>query len=533
MKTKFFFILYTCLCFYANAQVVPATVAENVYSNVNTWTGWRHTINNDVRSGGIFLNYFAVSVTDYLAVTTGNNPTLFWNGSGIISGSTTLVTGASFPDVTLLNSGTDIYVGVAYYKKTNTTGAPEGYYFQSGRWISGAFTMNAPILLENTIMPVATNPTIHIDGDNTGRFAIVWENATSAVRIRPGNIVGTTPTLGTQFNGGSAREPDVSVVNDGTTSFINIVGINNTRDRFSVRASNWATTLTAFTTLYTSPFNTSYVLPRISGPSRGTSRQFSVAVQRNFIDGGGINRQNIEMVYYNSGATYRILNTGTIAPFVNTSAEENTMPVITYFDNNNRISVQWFCHAPVAGINYDLIGIDFFIPTLALVNTTGYLEVNQGQTCCSAPPPQGNGSSTADNDGYAVSGRFCDWTKMSTFMDLNSSLGLNNLNWKLTSSTLNSYKNMPGTTIEKSSVNTISVNPNPTSNSFSIVGNMEHIYKVCVKDIQGKEIYNAEGTLQDVNAKLPSMNKYSNGIYLVSVFNVQTKELNVEKLIKQ
>lgn len=78
-----------------------------------------------------------------------------------------------------------------------------------------------------------------------------------------------------------------------------------------------------------------------------------------------------------------------------------------------------------------------------------------------------------------------------------------------------------------------SIYPNPATTTFRINGNSEDSYSVSIVDMQGKLLYSDSGLLQNINAKLPVISSWNNGVYIVRIKNNSTMHVEVEKLVKQ
>ncbi len=525
MKKNLLVIAISILAISQMFGQVPASSPDQLLSTLSaSWTGFRHGMGSDIRSGNLYANYFRITATDYrtnnIAPATSS---FFWDNSNGFNGALSIGTNVITPDVVLVSNSATIYaLMVAFDRDVNRYTLRIATYNPLG-----TFTFAAPIVLESIVL--GAKPTIQIDADNNGNFGIVWETRIGGLpRIR--TLSGTTTVGGPIVNvaatktfANSAIEPDIAISNNGAGSTeVNIVAL--TAARTSLRKSSY--NHAAMTTVgplpaisspnYNSTLGGSYYMPRIACPKTGTGRNFSIVVQRNPVAGQ-------TLIELHRGGPVTVLNNGTFG-FPDLRAVINTTPVVSYTYNglDEYTSVLWHSTNAGPGYQFAIIGMDILggAPT-----TPTYEALSSLHTA----------TSTEDDDAMALSGRYSDWAKSATFMRINSGGGATTYDafWKLNSTGAPNWKPSGNETIAAENEYSISIFPNPTQSFFGINGNPKHNYLVNILDAKGSIIYRSSGLLTEINNNLKMNCPAAIGMYLVRIKDMETGQSTTEKLIKK
>lgn len=535
-------VLALCYSMCAFAVVDPALVPDVFVQNISTPIGGvQYNTGSDYRIGPpCYDKYHYVTTTDYVSSFT-SQPFTYWETYIGTSGRLGLPAGARDPDVIFLNDPafTTSFILCVFYN-TQTVIGPVGYYYRLAQFncVTNEYLhvgTDVPIELST---PAA--PCINVDADDKGNFCIVWTSTDVMGNQRIKTQRGSTNLLGPYWTSGITEmtsfsngiEPDVAVTSNAAGNWYNFVCVYGT-GRASLRKSN-ASNVWSFSLAYTyTPVGppSQFFNPRIACPPFGSEKTYSIVVLNRHV--GPPLESNIELLYSKTSTMGipipRILNNNSIDPLLPAiNLEQNNLPCVSYSTSPSgtsadySIGVLWYAHAPSQSIINQIIGLEFTtLGSLALA--TNYMAASQ----LHAPGIR------IEAQPSSIAGRFAD-KKACSFLSNHLTSASFQYYWKRQSWGASTWRtsnqnNQANSLDEKP----IEIYPNPTSNDFSIQGNEQNNHQVEINDLRGKLIFKLSGKLSDINHQLASMPDFTTGIYLVNIKDLITKEIKIEKLVKQ
>jgi len=207
------------------SQYAPAVTLENPAFSTSTSV---YNTGNDYR-----YSHYNGTQTLKVWVADGNSNFLYWepdNNSSLAgdNGLDNLNYDAVDPDVVLVEDTTHyIWWAIVVYNVSNV-----GNFCEFFRW-NGSFFSQAyayPIQLDNS----ANVKAINIDADANGNYVIVWDDGAGSIFYSSGGTTSSGPDMPStpiriyHVNGNlSYLEPDVSIYNNGTNSYVYVTYLTN------------------------------------------------------------------------------------------------------------------------------------------------------------------------------------------------------------------------------------------------------------------------------------------------------------------
>lgn len=511
---KILIIVLTFICYSSFGQYIPSSVMETSYSGLQPISGHYNT-GTDTRSAyagsASYANYLNVTVSDYKNIGTGT-PQFHWDSSHGTTGNYNLPEDALDPDVVLVKgiNPLDVWAIVVYYSENDANPGTPGYYMSVA-----PFNPVAPYIFTGLSSPMlifaytpsgsaAFSPSINIDSDTEGNYAVVFQHDLGSVSETTTYTVGMPiPPANTLYHAG-LFEADIALDNIMGPGSVKIIALNNNRDTYTLQTRNMAAVPMA---AYTSGLMPTLYNPRIASAPISNGRSAITVMQE---PGPGVYNVLFDMFSGVVPMGVGVVNNGSILGYPSPhNTIESMFPAVSYYilSGTEYISLAWHTEY-IAGWpnqNNTFIGLDINATSLLPSSGNAYLDVSYVSTV------------VQNQSTIALSGRYTGWCKSSAFAyGLNASQP-NRLVWKY--GTTNANWKQGHESITENEVFDVNIYPNPADHIIHFTLNQfndEQPAFIEVTDLLGRKVFGEAFNQEDNQIDIST---WISGTYIFTITN--------------